>query len=457
MNKIDSNIKINMPKWVEYIIDELQENNHKAYIVGGCVRDSLLGRTPHDYDITTSAKPKEIVDIFESLGYKIIPTGLKHGTVTVMINNIGYEITTFRIDGDYSDGRHPDKVQFTNDLKEDLSRRDFTINAMAYNSNEGLIDYFGGVMDLRQNILNCVGDAKERFKEDKLRILRAFRFASTYNFEIYRNIIYAIDDDNNISQLSKERIQSEFNKILLSSHPSFWLNVMMDNGLLEQIIPNIEDCYMFNQKNPHHDKYVFDHIMSVVDYTEPILELRLAALFHDIGKPKTFSQDENGIGHFYEHHKKSAKMCEETMKTLRYTNKQIENVRELVYWHMTSCDYNNQKSVKKFIKNVGIDRLDNLFKLKVADICGSKMTYNDFEDIFALKFACKKVLEEQLPMEVKDLDINGNDLIALGYKGKEIGDMLKLLLEKVLAYPELNTKEELLTLINKNEIVKGED
>ncbi|HCL4455178.1 TPA: CCA tRNA nucleotidyltransferase [Clostridium botulinum] len=441
-------IRIQMPKGVKYIIDTLEEFNYEAYIVGGCVRDGLLKNIPNDWDITTNAKPQDVIEIFKSLGYKIIPTGLKHGTVTVVINNENYEITTYRIDGEYDDNRHPKKVEFTLSLKEDLSRRDFTINAMAYNNRVGLVDYFGGLRDLEYKELNCVGNAEERFKEDKLRILRAIRFASVYDLEIHRSIIYAIEEDNDLSKLSKERIRSEFNKIMLSEKPSVWLNLMLRLGLLEQIVPEIIKCCNFDQLNPHHNRNVFDHILKVVDNTESILELRLSALFHDIGKPKCFSLDENGIGHFYSHQKESAKICENRMRELKYSNKEIENVRELVYWHMNICDNTSLKSIKKFIKNITVDRLEYLFKLKVADISDSVYSYEDYADVFKIKYECERVLNEKQPLIIKDLDINGYDLIKLGVKqGKEIGIILNQLLDKVLENPNLNNKEDLIRIV----------
>ena len=447
---INKDISIKLPIKVGMILEVLESSGFEAFVVGGCVRDSLLGRQPHDYDITTNAEPNKVIETFENLGYKIIPTGLKHGTVTIMIDNEGFEVTTYRIDGEYEDGRHPKEVEFTKSLKEDLSRRDFTINAMAYNSKEGLVDYFNGLRDLEDGIICCVGNAEDRFKEDKLRILRAIRFASVYNFEIYRDIFYAIDEDNDISNLSGERIRSEFNKILLSETPSVWLKMMAELNLLGQIIPEIIKCYHFNQRNIHHNKDVFEHILSVVDNTEPIIELRLAALFHDIAKPQTFSLDEKGIGHFYEHHKASARVCEGSMKRLKYSNEEIENVRELVYWHMTQCNYNSPKAIKKFIRNVSEERLENLFKLKVADICGGKIEYKDFDTIFRTKFICEKILSEKQPISVKDLAINGKDIMELGFRqGREIGNILNDLLEVVLDNPELNTREYLIDYAKK--------
>lgn len=446
------NCKIDMPKNVKYIISKLENEGYASYLVGGAVRDSILKRKVKDWDITTSAKPLEIIKVFKLLGHKIIPTGLKHGTVTVVIDEENYEVTTFRIDGNYSDGRKPDSVEFTTSLKEDLSRRDFTINAMAYNDRMGLIDYFGGLNDLKYEELSCVGNAEERFKEDKLRILRAIRFASRYNFDVHRSILYAISEDDDISNLSKERIRDEFNKIILCDKPSLWLKVMRDYGLLHQIIPELRKCYRFEQCNPNHNKDVFEHILAVIDNVEPKLELRLSALFHDIGKPNTFSKDKNGIGHFYEHHKESAKICRKAMTRLKYPNKIIEYVSELVYYHMTRYEKIKPKSAKKFINKVGVDRLDDMFKLFIADRIASKPPYN-FDDIFELNCVCKKVLNEKQPLSVKDLDINGYDLMKLGVpKGKEIGKILNELLDMVLENPELNKNDVLINKIKNNKI-----
>ena len=263
---LNKNIKIEIPKGVEYIINTLQENNYEAYIVGGAVRDSLLERKVNDWDITTSADPQEVVNIFENLGYKIIPTGLKHGTVTILINSIGYEVTTFRIDGEYEDNRRPKEVKFTSNLKEDLKRRDLTINAMAYNDKKGLIDYFHGLEDLNNKIIRCVGNSKDRFNEDSLRMLRCIRFASQLNFHMEESTKFNIRElSKNINNVSMERIRDELCKILVSSQPVYGIRNIVELNLVDYIIPELKDCVGFEQHNIHHDKDVYGHILSLVE------------------------------------------------------------------------------------------------------------------------------------------------------------------------------------------------
>lgn len=433
-----------MPVEVKYIMQRLIENGFECYLVGGAVRDSLLGLTPKDYDFCTNARPDDIERVFE----RTIPTGKEYGTIAVMVNEFIYEVTTYRLECDY-DGRRPQVVKFGDSLKEDLSRRDFTINAMAMDIDGNIIDYFGGRKDLKYGEIVCVGDAVERFREDKLRILRAFRFASRYDFDIYRSILYAIQEDNDISMLSKERVREEFNKILLSEKPSRWIKTLSDFGLLHQIVPELSKCYMFQQHNPNHDKDVFEHIMSVLDNTKPKLELRLSALFHDIGKPNTFSMGEDGIGHFYGHHEESARICRKVMTELKYSNKEIEYVSSLVLHHMTRYDKLRPTSVKRFINKVGVDRLDDLFDLFVADRLGSKPPY-DFESIYRLKFECERILVEKQPLSIKDLEINGYHLMSIGFsQGKELGDTLKHLLDVVLENPSLNQEDKLVEIAKK--------
>ncbi len=436
---------INMPSNANLILDELNNNRYEAYIVGGCVRDSLLGRTPNDWDICTNAKPDEMLEVFSNL--KIIPTGLKHGTITIIINGEQFEVTTFRIDGEYSDGRRPDDVEFTDDIVKDLSRRDFTINAMAYNTEKGLIDPFNGRDSIAYKEIRCVGIPDSRIQEDGLRMLRAVRFASQLGFTISTQTEQAIMKNKELlHQISKERIREEFNKILLSDEPSYGIDNLHLLGLLVFIVPELKYCYGLSQFNPNHDKDVFEHTMAVLDNIEPKIELRLAALLHDIGKPNTFTIGEDGVGHFYSHHKESARMCRDIMTRLKYSNKEIEYVSELVYHHMTRYEKLRTPSVKKFINKVGIYKLDDLFKLFIADRIGSKPPY-EFDDIYKLKFECEKILSEKQPLNVRDLAINGNDLMNIGIpQGKEIGKILNDLLEMVLEDIELNNRETLLEI-----------
>ncbi len=441
-------MKINIPSNVSFILNKLSLNGYDAYIVGGCVRDSLIGRVPSDWDICTNAKPEDVIELFDSSGYKTVETGLRHGTVTIIIADEHFEVTTFRMDGEYLDGRRPDNVEFTDDIAKDLSRRDFTINAMAYNKEEGLIDPYNGLDYLNSRVVRCVGNPNERFQEDGLRMLRAIRFASQLGFKIDRDTAVSITDNRKLLKcISQERIREELNKILISENPSDGMTALRTLKLLDYIIPELNDCYNFNQHNPNHHKDVFEHTMSVLDITEPKLELRLAALFHDIGKPNTFTMSEDGTGHFYSHHKESARICREVMTRLKYSNKEIEYVSELVYYHMTRYEKLRTPSVKKFINKVGIDKLDDLFKLFIADRIGSKPP-SEFDDIYKLKFECERVLSEKQPLSVKDLDIDGYDLMKMGVpQGRDIGSILNSLLEIVLDDPELNNKDVLLEVV----------
>jgi len=428
-----------IPSNVKNIMQTLLSNYYDAYLVGGAVRDMLLGKEPHDYDLATDATPDEVESLFD----KTIPTGKEYGTITVMVDGEGFEITTYRLESDY-DGRRPKAVKFAKTLKEDLSRRDFTINSLAMDIYGNIVDYFDGQRDLANGEINCVGQACDRFAEDKIRALRAIRFGSRYGFKLSEDIEYALYEVD-ISGLSEERIRDEFNKIIISETPSKWINNLYRYGLMEYIIPELHICYDFDQHNIHHNKNVLDHILTVVDNVEPILELRLSALFHDIGKPATFTLGKDGVGHFYQHHKESSRICRGVMKRLKYSNAEIEYVAELVYWHMFRYDHVRTKNVKKFINKVGIDKLNDLFKLQVADISASKPPYN-FESVYKCKFECERVLSEKEPLSLKELVVNGCDMIALGFSGNEIGKVLDYLLEYILEDFNLNTREILLDL-----------
>jgi len=436
-------MKINLTDEVSYILDTLNKNNKEAYIVGGCVRDSLLKRELKDWDITTSALPEEIIDLFS----QTIPTGLKHGTVTVVINEHNFEITTYRIDGEYSDNRHPDKVTFTPSLREDLSRRDFTINAMAYNKINNLVDLFNGSIDLNRRIIRCVGEPDKRFKEDALRMLRAVRFACELQFNIDKPTFNAIINNAYLlNYVSKERIRDEFCKMLLSDLPSRGLRMLEKTDLLSFIIPELKESVGFDQKNPHHDKNVFDHILSVVDNSSSELVVRLSALLHDIGKPRTFTTDKKGIGHFYGHNTVGADMAEQILKRLRFDNITIKKVSILITEHMSIYANMKNRSLKKFINRVGTDNLDSLFKLQMSDREGHKDNA-DYSPILKRKEAIEAIINNGEAYNIGMLKINGDDLIKLGFKpGKEIGITLEELLNKVMERPEMNNRAKLLEL-----------
>ncbi|SDZ06309.1 tRNA nucleotidyltransferase (CCA-adding enzyme) [Proteiniborus ethanoligenes] len=434
-----------LPNEINIIFDELKSNGFSGYIVGGCVRDILLGKKPSDWDICTDAKPEDMTKIFNK--HTIIPTGIKHGTLTLIVNHKSFEITTFRKDKDYIDNRRPGEVEFTNNIYEDLKRRDFTINALAYNEEDGLIDCFHGIQDLNNKLVRSVGNPNERFNEDALRIIRGVRFSAQLQFNIDKDTALAMTNNKSLlNNISKERIREELLKILLTDKPSDGIRELISLGLMDYIIPELIESVGFEQKNPNHDKDVFNHIMEVLDNIDQDIVLRLAALLHDIGKPQCFSIDENGKGHFYGHHKKSAEMAEAILERLKFDNKTIFIVKLLVTEHMSRYDFLREKSIKKFINKVGIENLDRLFKLQIADIKGSTPPH-DFSKIEFLRAECERVINQKEPMTVKDLAINGYHIMSLGIsQGKEIGDILYYLLELVLENPEGNNEENLIKL-----------
>ena len=441
-------MKINIPKDVNYIINNFYKNSYEAYMVGGCVRDSILGVEPKDYDITTSAKPEETISLFE----KTIPTGLKHGTITVIINSTPYEVTTFRTEGIYLDNRRPSSVDFVTDIKEDLSRRDFTINALAYNENTGLIDYFNGVNDIKNKIIRCVGDADKRFKEDALRMLRAIRFSCQLTFDIEENTLKAIKDNYKlIENISFERIRDEICKILISPNPSRGLELLKDTNLLELILPEINSLVDFSPKCNNHNRNVFTHTLRVIDNTENDLLLRLSALFHDVGKLNTLTPFNNGLFYGFPGHSiEGAIMSKRILSKLKFDNNTIKIVSKLIEHHLVlNVDTMLTKyEVKKLLNDVGKNNISLLFKLQRADINSLDNPKIFLDKVNYTEKLTNEILENNEPLTIKDLDITGEDLISnLGLKpGKIIGDILNYLLDKVLENPNLNSKEILLNL-----------
>ncbi len=439
-------MRIDLPDEVKEIIKVLMNNKYEGYAVGGCIRDLILNRKPNDWDITTNAKPQELMEIFNS--YYIIPTGLKHGTVTLMINNNPYEITTYRIEGKYSDNRRPDEVEFTNDITKDLSRRDFTINAMAYNDFNGLIDPFKGLEDLSAKKIKCVGDPERRFNEDALRMLRGIRFSSQLEFQIdFKTKRSIITNSYLLENISKERINVELNKILLSNTPSKGIRNLVETNLIKHIIPDIIDTIGFQQHNTHHSMDVFEHTLCVVDRVDNDIILRLAALFHDIAKPQCFKLDDNGIGHFYKHDIRGMEITRDRLKQLKYSNSIIDSVKKLVKEHMCRFDNITEKGAKKLIKRVGDEDVFKLFNLQLADT-NCKRPSVDISGIMRVQEMVIKILTNKEPITTNDLDINGYDLMQLGIpQGKQIGLVLDKLLEIVLESPQLNRKESLIKCV----------
>lgn len=437
-------IKINIPADANELIHTLQNNGHSAYIVGGCVRDSILGRTPHDYDICTSATPSEMLEIFKDR--KIIETGLQHGTVTVVVNDEPYEITTYRIDGIYSDNRRPNTVTFTDKLTEDLRRRDFTINAMAYNDEEGLIDPFNGMEDIKYKKISCVGFAEDRFGEDALRILRAIRFAAQLEFTIMPGTDREIHKQyKNLENISIERINSEFCKI--ASSDDFCVELLLYKDVFSLFIPELKDMFDFSQNNPWHIWDVFGHTIHAVEYCDSDdLVVRLAVFFHDFGKPHSYQDGEDGIRHFKGHGKVSADMTDSIMKRLRFDNETRNNVVELVYYHDATFEV-GKKYVKRWLNKIGEKQFRRLLQVKKADNKAQNLELSSdrIKELSEIESLIDEVLQEDECFSLKDLAVNGKDLIGVGYKaGKELGNTLNKLLQLVIDGDCPNEKEKLL-------------
>lgn len=449
-------MKIRIPEKVGKILNIFDDYRFEAYIVGGCVRDSLLGKIPGDWDICTNAAPEQVMDMFQKEGYKTIPTGLKHGTVTVVAGSESFEITTYRIDGSYEGHRRPSSVFFTDDIRGDLSRRDFTVNAMAYHPIKGFVDPFDGKKDLEKRIIKCVGNPGDRFHEDALRMLRAVRFCAQLNFSMDPQTKEGICRHGQLLQnISKERIREEFNRILLSDVPSQGVRDLVSTGLIQWIIPELMEAYGFFQHDLPHDKDLFHHILAVLDYTEKDLVLRLAALFHDIGKPRAFVMDKKGVEHAGGHHLQSMHMAGTIMKRLKYDHKTVERVKILVREHVSEFEEIEPKTIKKFIHRLGVENLKRLLKLQIADKKGTGNSW-DYSHIVRVQEEAKRILDAKEPLTVKDLDIKGSDLLKLGIpQGKQIGEILNRLLELVWERPELNHKEELLKHMEWNMIEKA--
>lgn len=438
------NIRIKVPEKARYIIDTLTAAGFEAYAVGGCVRDSILGREPQDWDITTSAKPEQVKELFG----RTVDTGLQHGTVTVMLGREGFEVTTYRVDGKYEDGRHPSRVTFTPSLREDLRRRDLTINAMAYNEEEGLVDLFGGLEDIREKKIRCVGDPKERFQEDALRILRAVRFSAQLGYQIEEGTKEALAAlAPGLNRISAERIRTELIKLVTSPNPDY-LRIAYEAGMTKVFLPEFDVCMETPQNHPHHCCSVGEHILRSMRAVRADRVLRLTMLFHDIGKPRTARTDEDGITHFHGHAKVSADMAKEIMRRLKFDNDTMNTVCRLVLYH----DYCNGVSpdmrlVRRAANRIGEDIFPMLPEVCRADI----EAQSDYFRQEKLKNAdnwqrlYEAVRQQNQCVSLKTLAVTGSDLIAAGWKpGRELGEILRRLLELVLEKPECNKKEYLL-------------
>lgn len=437
-------MELRIPEKAEIILHTLEEAGYEAYVVGGCVRDSILGRSPDDWDITTSAKPEEVKALFR----RTVDTGLIHGTVTVMLDKEGFEVTTYRVDGEYEDGRHPKEVSFTASLEEDLKRRDFTINAMAYNPKRGLVDLFGGVQDMENRIIRCVGNPLERFTEDALRILRAVRFSAQLGFSIEGETLKAISVlAPNLKYVSAERIQVELLKLLVSPHPDY-LRTAYEAGITKEILPEFDRCMETEQNTPHHCHNVGEHTLQSLLNIRADKVLRLTMLLHDFGKPVVKRTDEDGRDHFKTHGPEGEKMAVSILRRLKMDNDTIRKVRSLIKWH----DYRPKGeavSVRKAISLIGEELFPLYLEVQKADIL-AQSAYRREEKLArltAVSALYEEILDRGQCISLKTMALTGRDLIDAGYTpGKELGEILEKLLVHVLENPEDNKKEILLKL-----------
>lgn len=437
-------MKIDLPPKVHRIITTLQSHGYEAYAVGGCVRDSILGRKPEDWDITTSATPMETKALFE----RTFDTGIEHGTVTVLLEREGFEVTTYRVDGKYEDSRHPSEVHFTRSLSEDLLRRDFTINAMAYNEEEGLVDIFGGMEDLKKHCIRCVGNAKERFGEDALRILRAVRFSAQLGFDIEDETKEAIRLlAPTLANISAERIQTELIKLLVSPHPER-IRLAYELGITKIILPEFDAMMATEQETPHHCYNVGEHTIHAMMGIAPEKILRLTMLFHDMGKPAKKTVDDDGTAHFKGHAVVSEELAREIMHRLKFDNDTLRRVTRLVYYH----DYRmpaNARNVRRAMNKIGEDIFPYYMQVRRADTMAQSGYQREekLANLDGIERLYDEIIEKRQCVSLKELALTGSDLIAAGVKpGPRIGEILNRLLEEVIESPGKNEKEYLLGL-----------
>ena len=437
-------MKIQLPPKVNQIMQTLQANGFEAYAVGGCVRDSILGRKPDDWDITTSATPQETKQLLQ----KTFDTGIEHGTITVLLGKDAYEVTTYRVDGKYEDSRHPSEETFSRSLKEDLLRRDFTMNAMAYNDKEGLVDIFGGMDDLQNRCIRCVGNAEERFREDALRILRAVRFAAQLDFEVEEETKQGIRRlAPTLANISAERIQVELVKMLVSPNPGL-LRMAYELGITQVILPEFDVMMQTTQETPHHCYSVGEHTLRAVELVRAEKALRLTMLLHDVAKPKMKTVDDKGRAHFKKHDLEGTQMAKAILRRLKFDNDTINKVTKLVAYH----DYRMEaepRLVRRAMNRIGEDLFAEYLEVRMADTLAQSAYQREekLQNLQDIRSCYEEIIENKQCVSLKELAVTGSDLIADGMMpGKEIGHVLQLLLEQVLEKPELNDKETLLRL-----------
>lgn len=440
--KLDNNSK--------KIISYLTASGYKAYAVGGCVRDALMNKAPKDIDITTSATPEQMEAVFDKNDVRYVETGIKHGTVSAILDHAPYEVTTFRVDGDYKDSRHPDSVNFVTDIEKDLSRRDFTMNAIAYNDEEGYVDLFGGVEDIKNGVIRCVGDANKRFNEDALRILRAIRFSSLLGFEIEAQTKKAIFENKDLLlNIAYERIYVELVKTLLGDNVEKVLLEYRD--VIAVVVPEIKDTFDFPQNSKWHIYDVYTHIVKSVAVATKKDYVRLAVFLHDIGKPFTKTTDDKGQDHFYKHPVYGADLARKALKRLKVSNDIYHKTIMLIELH-DAYIYSTHKSIKKWLRVFGDELIYDFIDIKIADLKTHtpELANPEIENLLITRAMVDEVIASGEAYEISHLAINGNDLIQLGYVGSEIKEELELLLSRVIGSPNLNNREQLIKIAKKD-------
>lgn len=441
-------MKINIPSYVNTILDRLNENGYEAYIVGGCVRDAILGIPPSDYDVCTNCLPNKMEEIF--IDFNTIETGIKHGTLTVMSEGNPIEITTFRTDGEYIGHRKPQNVTFEASLSEDLKRRDFTINALCCDKKGNLTDLFGGCEDIENCIIKCVGKPSKRFDEDALRIMRAVRFASVLRFKIDRETEIAIQNQKELlMEISVERIFSELKKLICGKSAGQILYNYRD--VFGEIIPELKPCFDFPQKCPHHCYDVYKHICVSVDNIKSDDTLRLVMLLHDIGKPEMMTQDENGIMHFKKHQFAGANKAKTILERLKCDKKTQERIFNLIWEHDNRIP-SLKKSVRKMISKYGFDFFEDYLCVRRADTLAQSDFHREekLAQLDKLEQLAQEIKEENSCLKISDLDVSGHDMINLGYYGKNIGLALAFSLSAVLDEKTENKKEKIINYLREN-------
>ena len=436
-------MEIQIPPEVDAVRQALARGGYEAYAVGGCVRDSLLGLAPKDWDLTTSARPEQAKRALAA--FRVIDTGLRHGTVTALSGGTAVEVTSYRVDGPYSDGRHPDAVAFTASLKEDLARRDFTVNALAYRPETGLVDCFGGLQDLAEKRIRCVGDADRRFREDGLRILRALRFSADLGFAVEPETARSLLRNRELlDRVARERIRAEFTRLLCGKDAAAVLREFREAAA--QFIPELHPCFGFRQRNPHHPYDVWEHTLRCVDAVPRGPVLRLTMLLHDIGKPLCFSAGSDGVGHFYGHAAKSAELAEEILRRLRYDKRTVSDVTTLVRWHDVPLPP-DERFLRRRLGRLGEENLHRLFRVQAADTVGkSPADRGRLDALCRAEAMLDALLARGDCFRLRDLAVNGGDLLRAGVpEGAAVGEILRALLAAVVDGKCPNSRAELLS------------